>query len=85
MSSEIRRIRAQVIAAHLLHRVDTDELGPRDGVSVGDCRTDRETAPKTEFQDGVTALEFVVWFAAAGLMALVITPDLGGLIWSLFK
>jgi hypothetical protein len=66
-----------------LHRVDTSQIGEDDGVSVGACRTDRQ--PKSEFQTGVTALEIVVWFVAGGLMALVLTPDLGGLIWSLFK
>lgn len=71
MSTEVKQMRAQAVAHRLLHRVDTTELGPRDGVSFGGCRTDRETTTKTEFQNGVTAL--------------VITPDLGGLIWSLFK
>lgn len=85
MSTEVKQMRAQAVAHRLLHRVDTTELGPRDGVSVGGCRTDRETTTKTEFQNGVTVLEVVVWFVAGGLTALVITLDLGGLIWSLFK
>lgn len=85
MSADVKQLRAQAVARRLLHRVDTTDLGPRDGVSVGGCRTDRETTTKSEFQNGVTALEVVVWFAAGGLTALVITPDLGGLIWSLFK
>lgn len=85
MTAENKRLRAQAVAHHLLHRVDTEEMGPRDGVSVGGCRTDREATTKTEFQNGVTVLEIVVWFVAGGLTALVITPDLGGLIWSLVK
>lgn len=85
MSAEVKQMRAQAIAHRLLHRVDTTDLGPRDGVSVGGCRTDREATTKSEFQNGVTVLEVVVWFVAGGLTALVITPDLGGLIWSLFK
>lgn len=85
MSADVKQLRAQAVARHLLHRVDTTDLGPRDGVSVGGCRTDRGTTAKTEFQNGVTVLEVVVWFVAGGLTALVITPDLGGLIWSLFK
>lgn len=68
-----------------LHRVDTTELGPRDGVSIGGCRTDRETTTKTEFQNGVTLLEVVWWFVAGGLTAIVISPDLGLLIWEFIK
>lgn len=32
--------RANVIANGLLHRVDSSQMGQRDGVSVGACRTD---------------------------------------------
>lgn len=85
MSTEVKQMRAQAVAHRLLHRVDTTELGPRDGVSVGGCRTDRETTTKTEFQNGVTVLEVAVWFASGALTAVVISPDLGGLIWSLVK
>lgn len=35
----VQTMRAQVIADHLLHRVDTSQLGPRDGVSLGHCIT----------------------------------------------
>lgn len=68
-----------------LHRVDTTDLGPRDGVSVGGCRTDYRATPKSEFRSGVTPLEVVVWFAAGALTALVISPDLGALVWSFLK
>lgn len=85
MSADVKQLRAQAVARHLLHRVDTTDLGPCDGVSVGGCRTDRGTTTKTEFQNGVTVLEVVVWFVAGGLTALVITPDLGRLIWSFLK
>lgn len=83
MTAEIKQLRAQAVARHLLHRVDTTDLGPRDGVSVGACRTDRQ--PKSEFQTGVTLLEVVWWFVAGGLTAIVISPDLGLLIWEFIK
>ena len=85
MTADVKQLRAQAIAHRLLHRVDTTDLGPRDGVSVGGCRTDRETTTKTEFQNGVTVLEVAVWFASGALTAVVISSDLGGLIWSLVK
>lgn len=83
MSADVKQMRARAIAGALLHRVDTSQLGHDDGVAVGACRTDRQS--KSEFQTGVTAFEVVWWFLAGGLTAIVISPDLGGLIWSLVK
>jgi hypothetical protein len=41
-----------------LHRVDSSQLGPRDGVSVGYCRTDIEFAgPEPEFFNEVKQLK----------------------------
>ena len=36
----LKKWRAQVIANGLMRRVDTSQLGARDGISEGDCRTD---------------------------------------------
>ena len=85
MSTEVKQMRAQAVAHCLLHRVNTTDLGPRDGVSVGGCRTDRQATTKSEFQAGVTVLEIVVWLAAGALTAVVISPDLGVLIWNFLK
>ena len=38
-TTTVQAMRAQAIASHLLHRVDTSQLGPRDGVSLGHCIT----------------------------------------------
>ena len=85
MSAEVKQMRARAIAGALLHRVDTSQLGHDDGVAVGACRTDRKPAAKSEFQAGVTPLEVVWWFVAGGLTAIVISPDLGVLIWNFLK
>lgn len=69
-NTDIKRLRAQAIAGHLLHRVDTEQLDPRDGVSVGSCRTD--VHQPTEFRSGVTAFEVVMWCLAAGLVAVAL-------------
>ena len=36
----LKKWRAHMIAEGLMRRVDTSQLGSRDGVSEGDCRTD---------------------------------------------
>ena len=66
---DIKRMRAQAIARHLLHRVDTNTLAEDDGRSVGDCRTDLHCTPAepVDFQSGITVFEVVMWFFAAAL------------------
>lgn len=39
-ADDLKKWRASVIANGLLHRVDASQIGKRDGVSVGACRTD---------------------------------------------
>jgi hypothetical protein len=38
-TTTVQAMRAQAIASHLLHRVDTSQLSERDGVAIGGCIT----------------------------------------------
>lgn len=65
---DLKRMRAKAIAGGLLRRVDTQQLDPRDGVSVGACRTDMPD-PTDEINSGVTVFEVVIW-CIAGLLTV---------------
>lgn len=68
-NTDIKRMRAQAIAHHLLHRVDTSTLAEDDGCAVGACRTDMHRTPAEpgELRSGITVFEVVMYFLAAAL------------------
>ena len=86
---DIKRMRAQVIACHLLHRLDTSALDKGGIQPVGACCTheceEGRTCPRREIRDGISTFEIVVWFLAGFLTLAVISPDLFIQLFKAFK
>ena len=63
----LQAFRAHVIANGLMRRVDTSQLGERDGVSVGDCCNhecnEGRECPEREYDDGAPLMTGLELFA----------------------
>jgi hypothetical protein len=86
-AQNLKAWRASLIANGLLHRVDSSQLGQRDGVSVGGCCTSesRDPDPRIEYAGdepySATSLALTVAIVAGlGLLVWNISPELRALV-----